>query len=60
MYNKIKKNINLVLIGTATVIVWYCIWEIMDILKTMYPYTIPPIFILAVITLYFKVGEVQF
>ncbi len=60
MYNEIKKNINLFLIGTSGIIIWYYIWEIMDSIKAKYPYAILPIFILALLTLYFKVGEVQF
>ena len=60
MYNEIKKNINLVLIGTSGIIIWYYIWEIMDSIKAKYPYAIPPMFILALLTLYFTAGEVQF
>ena len=60
MYNEIKKNINLFLIGTSGIVIWYYIWEIMDSIKAKYPYSIPPMFILALLTLYFTAGEVQF
>jgi hypothetical protein len=60
MNKEIKKNINIILIGTSSIILWYLVWEVLDKIKAKSPNSILLLLPLALMVQYITAGEVRF